>query len=136
MAKYIKRVDISELDTALQQILDEYHKDVTERVDVASEETAKRLVRLTKDTAPRGNRKKYWKYITYSEVEKNKASFAGKTFVWHVKSPEYRLTHLLVHGHALVNGGRTRPNPFLHNAVDTVTPEYEAKIVEAIRNGG
>lgn len=135
MAKYLKRVEVSELDSALQQVLDEYHKDVTERIDVASEGTAKKLVKLTKDSAPRGNRKKYWKYITYSEVEKNKRYF-GRTFVWHVKPPEYRLTHLLVHGHATRDGDHTDPNPFLHNAVDAVTPEYEAKIVEAIKNGG
>lgn len=135
MAKRIERVEIGDLGKALQGILDEYHGDVTERINVASEKTAKRLVKLTRETAPIGHRGKYRKYIKYSEVAKNRGSFAGKTFVWHVRSPEYRLTHLLVHGHATRNGGRTRPNPFLHNAVDTVAPEYENDIKEAIQNG-
>ena len=135
MVKRIERVEIGELGEALQRILDEYHSDVLEGVNKASEDTAKKLVKLTKDTAPRGRRKKYWRYITYSEDTRNVGKFSGKTYIWHVKKPEYRLTHLLVHGHATRNGGRTRPNPFLHNAVDAVTPEYEAKIVEAIENG-
>lgn len=135
MAKRLERVEIGELDKAIRQVLDEYHGDVTERINVASEKTAKRLVKLTRATAPVGHRGKFKRYITYSEVGKSKGSFAGRTFVWHVRPPEYRLTHLLVHGHATRDGGRTRANPFLHNAVDTVAPEYEAKIKEAVRNG-
>lgn len=136
MAKRIERVDVANLDAALQRVLNEYHTDVLEGVNRASESTAKRLVELTKATAPRGRREKFWKHITYSENGNFIGKFAGKKYVWHVKSPEYRLVHLLVHGHATRNGGRTKPNPFLHNAVDKVATEYEAKLVEAIENGG
>lgn len=136
MAKRIERVDVSGLSDALQNILNEYHSDVLEGVNRASESTAKQLVKITKATAPRGKRQKFWKYITYSEDGNFIGKFAGKRYVWHVKSPEYRLVHLLVHGHATRNGGRTKPNPFLHDAVDTVAKDYEAKLVEAIENGG
>lgn len=40
----------------------------------------------------------------------------GYQETWHVKSPEHRLTHLVTKGHATVNGGRTKANPFLENA--------------------
>lgn len=136
MANYIKRVEIGKLDTALREVLETYATDVVDRVNVASKKAAVRLVKLTKETAPVGRRQKHYRdKITYSEDKRSPARFAGKTYVWHVKAPDYRLTHLLVHGHATRNGRRTRANPFLHNAVDTVEKEYVAKIEEAIKNG-
>lgn len=56
------------------------------------------------------------------------------SYVWHVKAPDYRLTHLLVHGHATKDGGRTKGNPFLANALAQVLPEYERKVEEVLRN--
>ena len=56
-----------------------------------------------------------------------------KKFVWHVKAPDYRLTHLLVHGHATKTGGRTKADPFLHKALDVVLPEYEQAVKEACK---
>ena len=53
--------------------------------------------------------------------------------IWYVKAPDHRLTHLLVHGHATRNGGRTKPDPFLHNALADVLPEYEKAVEEAVK---
>ena len=50
-----------------------------------------------------------------------------------MKAPCHRLTHLLVHGHETRDGGRTRPDPFLKNALDRVLPEYERDVEEAIK---
>ena len=135
MANRIVWVDVSGLSDALQSILEEYHSDVLDGVNRASESTAKQLVKLTKATAPR-NRPKFYKQITYSEAGTFVGKFAGKKYVWHVKSPDYRLTHLLVHGHWSRAGNWVNGNPFLHNAVDEVAKDYEAKLVEAIENGG
>ena len=61
----------------------------------------------------------------------------GRTIraTWYVKAPDYRLTHLIVHGHATKDGGRTRGNPFLKNALDEVLPEYEREVEEVLKNG-
>ncbi len=126
MAK-IKPVDLGK---AIQKELKLYHTRVVERVDTASEAAAKELVARTKKTAPRGKRRgKYRRAITYSLL---KHSLNGSTYVWHVKSPEHRLTHLLVHGHATRNGKRTKANSFLEEAVDAVLPEYEHAVEEAL----
>ena len=72
------------------------------------------------------------KNISSKEIE----SVSGmKKYVWHVKAPDHRLTHLLVHGHDTPTGGRTRANPFLKNALAEVLPEYEKAVEEAARNG-
>lgn len=130
MAK--RTVSIDGLDEAIAQELSVYHEDVTKRVDSLSEAAAKELVKKTKATAPKGARGSYKKNITSKLTKKTRR---GNTYTWHVKAPDHRLTHLLVHGHATRDGGRTRPDPFLKNALDEVLPRYQRDVEEALRNG-
>ena len=127
MAKTIKPSDLSE---ALQQELTTYHKGVIERVNEVGRSAAAKLKKLTKANAPVASGS-FKKNIAVTE-EANPAT-GMKQFIWHVKAPDHRVTHLLVHGHATRNGGRTKADPFLKNALDTVLPEYEANIEEALK---
>ena len=127
MAKTIKPTD---LGAAIEQELTVYHKEVIEKLDQAAETAVKRLVKLTKSTAPVGIRAQYKRNITSKRLEKGSR---GSTHVWYVKPPDHRLTHLLVQGHATRDGGRTAPNPFLDNALDVVLPEYENAVKEAVK---
>jgi hypothetical protein len=129
MAKTIKSADIGK---ALEQELTTYHKNVVDRVNLASENAVKALVKKTKATAPKKSGA-FRRAITYKE-EVNRVS-GDKRFIWGARSPFSRLTHLLVHGHAKVNGGRVPGDPFLKNALDEVLPEYENEVEEAVKNG-
>ena len=127
MAKTIKPED---LGAAISQELTIYHADIVERIDAAGAEAVKKLVKLTRSTAPEGSRKQFRRCIASKVLKKDKN---GSTYVWYVKPPEHRLTHLLVHGHATRNGGRTKASPFLRNALDVVLPEYENAVKEAFK---
>lgn len=129
MAKTIKPGDIG---AAIERELTLYHQDVTKKVDKLSESAAKDLVKKTKATAPVGARGSFKKNIASKQVVKGKR---GSTYAWYVKAPDYRLTHLLVHGHATRDGGRTKADPFLQNAVDEVLPKYEKDVEEVLKNG-
>lgn len=133
MASSYTRVTIADLDVELRQTLTVYHQDVNEAIDQASEKAVKDLVKRTKATAPVGARHgQFKKNIASKRLEK---TWNGSTYVWYVKPPDHRLTHLLVKGHATRDGGRTRADPFLQNALDETLPEYERAIKEAIQNG-
>jgi hypothetical protein len=128
-----KTISISELGAAIEQELNMYQKDVIERVDAAGEKAIKKMVKLAKASAPEwtGRLKKN---ITH-KVIKNGVLGTGNatsTYVLHAKAPSHRVFHLAVHGHATVNGGRAKGNPFLKNAVDAVLPEYEEDVEEAL----
>lgn len=125
-------IKIEALGDAIQDELAKYHRHVTDRVNVESEETAKALVKKTKATAPK--RKKGGAYRRAIGYEERTNALGVKTFVWGAKGKHARLTHLLVHGHAKANGGRVDGDPFLHNALDELAPEYERKVQEAITN--
>ena len=128
MAKSIKPGDLS---AAIGQELEIYGQEVREKVDAVGKKAIKKLVRLTEETAPIGHRmgRNFVTSISSKEIK----GVRGNTYVWYVKPPNHRLTHLLVHGHATKDGGGTKPNPFLKNAVDTVLPEFEKDVEEAIK---
>lgn len=126
----------------MERVLTIYAEDVNEKLRTITTETMKQLVKETKVTAPRGRRQgkeSYRRHITadYKGTKKSARGLQGQNVhaIWYVRAPDYRLTHLLVYGHATRNGGRTTANPFLQNAVNKVLPEYEQKVQEAISNG-
>jgi hypothetical protein len=129
MAKSIKPED---LGAVIERELTLYHENVIERLNSLSEAAVKTLVKKTKATAPKGERGSFRKSIASKLTKKGKR---GNTYAWYVKAPDHRLTHLLVHGHATKDGGRTKANPFLKHAVDEVLPEYEKNVEEALKNG-
>lgn len=124
-------ITIDGLAAAIEQELTLYSKEIQEEVDAAGRKAMKKLVKITQETAPLGERRggNFAASITSKEFKGQR----GSSFVWHVKAPNHRLTHLIVHGHATKNGGRTKPNPFLKNALNTVLPEYEEAVKEAIK---
>lgn len=130
MAKAIKPTDLGE---ALAEQLKLYHEDVIEQVNAAGERAAKELVQLTKKSAPRRPQGgDFAKSITHSAQE-NTAT-GDKTYIWGAKAPQHRLTHLLVNGHATVNGDRVEGDPFLQDALDIVLPKYEKEVEEILNN--
>ena len=126
MSKAIKPEGLAK---AIQSELTIYSEGVTERVNKASRAAANKLKKLTKATAPVASGD-YRKHIAVKEVD---AGHGMKKYIWHVKKPDHRLTHLLVHGHATRNGGRTKADPFLANALNTVLPEFEEDVEEAVK---
>lgn len=127
-----KAVKPENLGDAISQQLTIYADHVEQAVQEAAAESMDKLVKLTKATAPVGKRKgTFRRKITSSKERGMRGVFS---YVWHVKAPDYRLTHLLVHGHATKDGGRTKGNPFLANALAQVLPEYERKVEEVLRN--
>ena len=123
-------VSLENLGEAIEQELTIYAEEVQEGVEAAAAASMKKLVKLTRATAPVGARGSFKKNITST---KKKLGPREVLQIWHVKAPDARLTHLLVNGHATKDGGRTKADPFLQNALNQVLPEYEREIEEAIR---
>lgn len=126
-----KTIGLEDLGTAIQEELTIYHESVVDAIDAAGEKAVKELVKRTKVTAPK-DRGEFRKSISSKRLEKTDR---GSKFVWYVKAPHHRLTHLLVHGHAKRDGGRTKADPFLKKALEQVLPEYEKDVEEALQNG-
>lgn len=134
MAKTLLKIE--DLDVAIVDMLTDYKEQVSNKVYRAGDRAIKEIERKTIDTAPIGTRKNASSHFRESIASKSERDRLGNSkHTWYVKAPNYRLTHLIVKGHATRNGGRTRANPFLANAVSSVLPKYEQDVEKAVRNG-
>ena len=129
-------VGIEHLTEQIEKELTVYSTEVTEQLKGLSKKYASELVKKTKATAPVGDRKSR-KYRDSIKSKKINETTRGATYAWYVdnKDSNYRLTHLLVHGHALRDGGRSKANDFLHKATDEIEKEYLKAVEELIKNG-
>lgn len=123
-------VNPANLDKAIRDQLLSYNTEVNRCVTESGEKAIKKLVKLTKASAPKATGS-FRKNISWKMY---KQTFYGSSFAWYVKKPDHRITHLLVHGHATRDGGRVKGDEFLNIALDTVLPEYENDIREALEN--
>lgn len=128
MAKGINPADLGE---AIAEQLRLYHEDVVEGVNAAGERAAKKLVKLTKQSAPKDSGA-FAKSLT--SVAKVNPATGDTVHTWGAKAPHHRVTHLLVNGHATVNGDRVDGDPFLEDALAVVLPEYEKEVEEILTN--
>ena len=122
-----------DLPEEIQKKLGLYQQSVIDSLNEITESQMKKLVTESKSKAPVGKRKKHYKYnISSTTTYKSKT---GITKTWFVKAPDYRLTHLIINGHATRKGGRTKANDFLSPIVKEVEDEFVEKIEEVIKNG-
>jgi len=134
MAKQLIKVD--NLTAAITDVLTEYNKDVDDKVYKAGHRAIKDLENKTIDTAPINRRRKRGDHFRESIASKSERERIGlSTHTWYVKSPNYRLTHLIVKGHKTPRGNMTRANPFLEAALRVVLKKYEKDVDKAVRNG-
>ena len=125
------KVTIATFSEIIGKTLTEYRDEVVRKVDSASKEAVEQLVKKTKSTAPKDTGA-FRRHIAMKEQVITHGY--NRKYVWYVKAPHHRLTHLLVHGHAKADGGRVPGDPFLKNALAEVLPAYEKAVEEAVKN--
>ena len=129
----MSNVTFDKLSEAINKELSLYHQDVIEKIKKEAQTSVKQLVKDTKATAPVGTRKKHYRdSITSKKLSENDRSVS---YVWYVKGPDYRLSHLLENGHAKRNGGRVEGTHFIKKASEPIIEQYIKAVEEAIENG-
>lgn len=126
----MQKVKIDDLADEVMKALTEYSEEVTEATKKVVDEVADGVMTETKNHIT-------WKDKVYSKSFALKTSFEdrrNKRKTWYVKSPHYRLTHLLEFGHITRNGGRTRAFPHIRYGDEFAKENLPKKIKEAIEN--
>lgn len=126
-----QRIQPDQLAKTIAGILDEYSEDVVNALNKETKKAAQDLRRATIAKAGGFGWKEYPGSIATKILRKSKY---GHVYVWYVKSPHYRLSHLLEHGHAKVGsgGGRTKAFHFIRDSLAEVEVTYEKGARRAI----
>ena len=143
MANHICTVD--NIDLVLEkEILNPYSIQAQQAMKHGIDHTARNMVAETKATANRDGGK--WRgfpkhreggVFAKHHAWRGRGEGVRHFAIWYVKSPEYRLTHLLVHGHGLVlfgkpTGRRTRGFPWLGLARERAAVEVVPNIIKEL----
>ena len=122
------KVQVDEMADTITSWLFDYDETVTDVAKEVVDEIAEGTMEEIKQHIT-------WKDNKYSKSFKLKTSFEdkrNKRNTWYVKSPHYRLTHLLEFGHATRDGGRTRAFPHVKYGDDYVKNNFEKLLKERI----
>lgn len=125
--------DVSNLADAISKELTMYSKDVTEGIKIKVTEVTERLVENTKNDLKYVGKRKYKGAISSRVVYDSPLQ---RTLQWYVKSPHYRLAHLLNNGHALRNGGRFDGDDHITKNEKKAIEELEKGVEEVIKSSG
>lgn len=121
---------VDDLTDAIMTELNAYSEEVTEELKAEVKQVAKECMQDIKNNAPRlsGDYKKSWKNKTVFESDNDIRVV--------VHSPkEYRLTHLLEHGHAKRGGGRVEGKPHIAPAEKKAEQKLMKKVKVTITGG-
>lgn len=124
-------ISVDQLSETINKELDNYNKVVIKGTKDEAKKHMAKLVKETKNTAP----KKTGKYKRAITSRKEWENPLGVEYIWYVKAPHYRLSHLLEYGHATRNGGRTKAFHFIKNASDPIIESYIKAVERVIENG-
>lgn len=124
--------DFTNFTDDLLNMLESYTGNVADGVKKLADKTMKEFVDNTKQDAPEltGD---YKEAITSKTLYETRFS-KGK--LWFVKSPHYRLTHLLEDGHVKQNGGRVKARPHIRKNAEKAIKKFEEGTEEIIKNAG
>lgn len=124
----MKKVKVNEMAEELTSLLTKYSDEVTIECKKAVQEVAEGCNREIKNHITFKDKKYSKSFNLYKAFEDER----NKRQIWYVKSPHYRLTHLLEFGHLTRNGGRTKAFPHVKYGDDYVKRELPLKVEEAI----
>jgi hypothetical protein len=126
----VANISIDQLANEITSAFREYTEDVSKAIEKKVDETAKEVLKETKNLS----RKRTGEYAKTFKITKEDSFGSTKRIIWNKK--HYRRVHLLEFGHAKVNGGRVPAYPHMRPAYEKHAANLPDEIKEIIRNGG
>lgn len=126
-----KRVNVNDMTQEIKRQLGAYSEEITDEIKQAVDDVTKQAFNEIKNHITFKDNNVYSKAMSTKTLSESQF---GKTNVWYVKSPHYRLTHLLEKGHATRNGGRTKEYKHIAYGEELIERELPKKVEEILNN--
>lgn len=112
-----------------------YTEDIAQQAEAAAAASMKRLVKLTRETAPRSAFRTSGGHL-YASISslKRKGPLNQSVFVWYVKKPKSRITHLVENDHRARIGSIVMGRHFIRKALEQEIPRYRKEMENIVRN--
>ena len=112
-------MNVEDLQEQVEALLEQYGKQCSNVVNEAVHEVSSEALKKLKKESPKrtGLYAKGWK------VKKNDDKFSANDVLYGKEASTYAIAHLLEHGHAKRNGGRTAPIPHIKNVEEWAQKE-------------
>lgn len=132
-----QKIDIEGLYIAVGRILEDYSDEISAQLDAAADKVSKEAVQAVRAASPvhRGEITRKGKRRapgTYKKGWKRK-KMQGRYIIYNTQGG---LTHLLEHGHAKKNGGRTRPYPHIEANAEIAARKFEEQARQILEGIG
>ena len=121
------RTPIEKLDKAIMGVLDEYSDDVKSNISIVVKRLAKSGASAVNSSAKKVVRGKKYVRSWTSDVQETRFGTFGVIY-----SKKAGLAHLLEHGHALRNGGRTAAREHIKPVEEDLVKKFEKEIVQKL----
>lgn len=112
----------------VDKILNDYTVEVKRAAMNAIDSTAKESVQRLRQTSPVGRGNNAGEYAKSWSIKREHDKQKGLATVIVRNKDHYQLTHLLEHGHALPQGGRTKAQPHIAPVNDWAANEVVRRI--------
>lgn len=128
----MSNVDINRLSGVIRTGLNTYSRTITDGIEKAADQSVKEMVKRTKQRkTTRASTGRYARAIA-SQVGEN--SISARSRIWYVKSPRYRITHLINNGHPLRDGRRYAGDQHVTKAAEQAMTDFENRVREVVRS--
>lgn len=125
-------INVDKLAIEVLENLRIYEGQTIEMMEQAVLTTANETVQKLKKTSPVGSTGDYSKSWAHKRDPNIKGKYRFSRVVYS-KKPDYRLTHLLEHGHAKVNGGRVPGQPHIKKAEQYASDTLYDLLIENLK---
>ena len=129
-----KGYTVEEFSLAINEAMKEFQQSVDYDIIYVTQKVANEAVENVKRNIKTSGIRGTGKYRSSIKARNIKDSPLSKKSVVYAGDPHYRLTHLLEHGHAKLNGGRTRAFEHWGPAEKKAIDDFISDLREAIES--
>lgn len=125
-------IKIDKLSATISSELRLYNEQVVKAVNSETKKAANRMKEETYNTAPVNTPGEYREHIAVKK--KSTDAYGNEEWLWYVKSPEYRVSHLINNDNLKRDGKIHKGSHFIDKAAEKVDEEYVKNVEEAVKN--